>query len=129
MQSLQNHDLVHSYAKHKGSSFGKGFESELSGYVEHYGESAYAKLNEHLLSNLSNIRKRLGGERYSEAIALFTNANKQLVNTNSAQSYDDCIEFLLTNYYDPMYDHQLKQKTSSILFKGTHEMILEWHNQ
>lgn len=42
------------------------------------------------------------------------------------QAYRDWIQFLLTDYYDPMYDYQLSQKTQPIRLRGGMETLVEY---
>ena len=89
-------------------------------------EEAFDALEEHLKGSLSRIKRRLGGERYSRLDSILDEALQQHKQTGSVQAYRELVSELLLEYYDPMYEYQDKQKTRPILFKGDHDMILEW---
>ena len=36
------------------------------------------------------------------------------------------IKILLTDYYDPMYDHQLSKKAERIIFRGSREEVRDY---
>ena len=56
---------------------------------------------------LDRIRKRLGGLRHQQI--------KRLLHEGDHKAW---IEQLLRDYYDPMYDYQLQNKSHAIIFKG-----------
>ena len=89
-------------------------------------DQAFDALEEHLKGSLSRIKRRLGGERYSRLDEMLTEALQQHKQTESVQAYRELVSELLLEYYDPMYEYQDKQKKREILFKGDHDMILEW---
>lgn len=82
-----------------------------------YGEKAFAMFSEYLVEALSSIKKRLGGIGYKIC-------QKKLFDALALQSRGDTsghlawIEYLLVNYYDPMYAYQLNQKAERIVFRG-----------
>lgn len=88
----------------------------------HAGFEAYA---EHHRGSLTRIRKRFGGENYQRAMQLLNIALAAHQEDDDTTKYSPFIEMLLRDYYDPMYDYQLNQKSERIVFKGTHEEILE----
>lgn len=76
----------------------------------------------------SRIRKRLGGERYQRIIKQFDLAMQQQASQNDASAHQSWIRTLLFEYYDPMYDYQIKQKAQKIAFKGTRQEIMDYLN-
>ncbi len=76
--------------------------------------------------SLHRIRKRLGGAAYAQASELLERAIESHRRGGDTHVYGEFIEFLLSNYYDPMYDYQLKQKNRPILFRGTACELYEW---
>ena len=89
-------------------------------------EQAFDALEEHLKGSLSRIKRRLGGERHARLDGVLAEALRQHKQTGSVQAYRELVSELLLEYYDPMYEYQDKQKQRPILFKGDHNMILEW---
>ena len=65
----------------------------------------------------------------SEATTLLEQAVSVHRNRSVTDDYAGFIEFLLRNYYDPMYDYQLKQKNRPVLFKGSAGELYEWAQQ
>ena len=63
---------------------------------------------------MAKIQKKLGSMRYKIVCDLFKNA----VNIQKAQgpldSYKELISYLLSEYYDPMYDYQLEKNKDRI---------------
>ena len=75
---------------------------------------------------LGRIRKRLGGERTQTVLQLFERAFVEHKEGKGTELYSDYIEFLLHEYYDPMYDYQMANKKRDILFSGSASEILQW---
>ncbi len=61
---------------------------------------------------LDRIHKRLGGLRHQQI--------KQLLHEGR---HEEWIEQLLFDYYDPMYDYQLQNKSNAIVFKGVESEV------
>ncbi len=75
-----------------------------------------------LQESLLKIRRRLGGERYKKAQTLMTAALKKTHET-SEDEHKAWIYFLLTEYYDAMYDYQLEKKSSRVVFRGNKQAL------
>ncbi|MEM1229983.1 MAG: tRNA 2-selenouridine(34) synthase MnmH [Pseudomonadota bacterium] len=71
------------------------------------------------LHAISRIRKRLGGVREQSLI-------KALRQGFEHGEHAGWIEALLTQYYDPMYDYQLKRKEARVRFSGDAQAVLDW---
>lgn len=69
----------------------------------------------HLRAALDRIRRRLGGARHAEIAALMAAAFRA---PGDAAGHDAWISRLLADYYDPMYDHQLRGKADRIAMRG-----------
>ena len=78
------------------------------------------ELEASFLDALSRIAKRLGGDRFATAKrhieAAFTGAG----------SHEAWIEYLLREYYDPMYDYQLNKKSERIVFRGERGAVMDY---
>jgi len=79
-----------------------------------------------LLGSLARIQKRLGGVLYQKINASFMLALEHLFATGQSNLFDEGVHLLLTEYYDPMYLYQLKNKQRELLFRGTEPEILTW---
>ena len=96
-------------------------------YTANFGEEEGAeKFSEQILGNLSRIRKRLGGERFTQLNAEFSEALDALINNNDAGGFRSGIQLLLTDYYDPMYDYQQGQREGRVVFRGERAELLQW---
>ena len=81
-----------------------------------YGnESGHDEWLTYMENCLDRIRKRLGGLRHQQI--------KQLLHEGDHKAW---IEQLLRDYYDPMYDYQLKNKGNAIVFKGDAPAALDY---
>ncbi len=79
--------------------------------------------------SINRIQKRLGGLRHKQLLALFESAWQHQQQTGDAHAHRRWIQFLLTDYYDPMYDYQLNQKPQPIVFKGEATAVREYLQQ
>jgi len=97
-------------------------------YQHHYQHTAEQEFSQFVLKNLDRIQKRLGGQKYKNVRQIFTQALEQLFTNNETQTFKQGIQILLQDYYDPMYEYQLKQKQVEILFRGNRNDYIEWAN-
>ena len=88
-----------------------------------YGDEGAARFSVHLRDSLFRIRKRLGGERYVQALALMQEALDIQETTGYAEGHRAWIELLLREYYDPMYVHQKVQKQHRIVACGDSDTL------
>ena len=95
-------------------------------------EVAFTAFADSLRLSLGNIRKRLGGERYQE-LSKVLEAALTAHQQGDPEPHKQWIEVLLRDYYDPMYDYQLKSKKRHEVFRGNFNEVLEflpeWINQ
>ncbi len=77
------------------------------------------QIQQNYLAALQRIKRRLGGLRLSEMEKRLNQA------FNGQGSHESWISYLLTEYYDPMYDFQLSKKEDRIAFRGAREEVLE----
>ena len=78
-----------------------------------------------LLDSLDRIRKRLGGERHRQLREVMEAAIVTHRNGDSTQ-HRAWIEPLLRDYYDPMYDYQLKDRLDRVVFRGPTAEVREF---
>jgi len=87
-------------------------------------ENGYENYKQSMFASLSRIKKRLGGARYNHLHKLMSKALDANENKSSIKNYHrDWIEYLLVEYYDPMYDYQLEKKQSRIVERGSWKAI------
>lgn len=102
-------------------------EGMLRDYQARDGEEAgWENFCDYLLSALDRIRKRLGGERHQRLRAIMEEALEQQGRTGDLSEHGIWIKSLLTDYYDPMYDYQLSQKSRRIVLVGGPEELINW---
>ncbi|MFQ3202011.1 MAG: tRNA 2-selenouridine synthase, partial [Zhongshania sp.] len=71
--------------------------------------------------------KRLGGVAYGE----ISNLLEQALNAHrkgDPEQHRGWIERLLVDYYDPMYDYQLRSRSDLIVFRGDRAAVRDWLN-
>ena len=81
------------------------------------------------LRSLEKIQKRLGLERYNALLKLVNNALSKYKEQGDHTDFYPVVEELLVNYYDPMYDYQIKKKISRVVFKGNSDEVLAYLSQ
>lgn len=101
-----------------------------------YGQKDYEKalgagINPHgwietMRHNFDRIKKRLGGERHRLFRRMLDEAWEHQQKTGDASRHKAWIEALLRDYYDPMYDYQLRQRKEQILFRGDEEAVVQF---
>ena len=99
----------------------------LNEYQALYGEhDGFALWAEYATDSLGRIKKRLGGSRYRSMNSKLQSAIHSLKNSGDATSHSDWIRDLLVDYYDPMYDYQIKNKLDRVVFRGSKEQVIDY---
>ena len=93
----------------------------LEEYTNTFSKQGREKWFENINAGLQRIKKRLGSERYFHIKALLTQAFQ-----GSNEEHKEWIKILLNEYYDPMYDYQIKKSPLPILFEGDAQEVLEF---
>lgn len=101
-------DLLQRYEQHKGAIH--GFEA----YASYHRGSLY------------RVRKRFGGQDYKIASELLERALSEHYSNHDLTHYEPFIELILTRYYDPMYDYQMRAKQERLVFAGNETAVKEW---
>jgi tRNA 2-selenouridine synthase len=70
-------------------------------------------------NSMAKIQKKLGSMRYKIVCDLFKNAVNIQKTQGSLDSYKEWISYLLSEYYDLMYDYQLEKNKERIQFRGS----------
>jgi tRNA 2-selenouridine synthase len=87
-------------------------------YQMAFNKNWLVKYKEYLFQSVERIQKRLGGAAFKEVLILIENAIELQFKYEDMSKHKDWIIYLLTKYYDPMYDYQMSKKTDRIVFKG-----------
>ncbi|MEA3419488.1 MAG: tRNA 2-selenouridine(34) synthase MnmH [Campylobacterota bacterium] len=77
-------------------------------------------------SAMRRIKKRLGGVRYQRVSDSFENAVNEQLRSGSPDAHKEWVEYLLREYYDPMYDYQIRKRSEQIVFRGSSEEVLDY---
>jgi tRNA 2-selenouridine synthase len=92
----------------------------------HGEEDGFRLYAERLLQSLSNIQKRLGGERYQRLLAIMQAALDEQQRSAVVDLHRGWIDGMLREYYDPMYVFQRESKASRIEFAGDQAAVIAY---
>jgi tRNA 2-selenouridine synthase len=92
----------------------------------HGAEDGFRLFAERLLQSLSNIQKRLGGERYQRLLLIMQAALAEQQRSASVELHRGWIDGLLREYYDPMYAYQRESKAERIEFAGEQAAVVAY---
>ncbi len=124
VEHLRKSDLVlleRSMAERIQITFDEYITIAQADYQAMYGnECGMAEWLAYMSHCVDRIRKRLGGLRHQEIKQLLHSAHE----SGEPEQHKKWIEPLLSDYYDPMYDYQLQQKNTSIVFQGNAAEVL-----
>ena len=95
-------------------------------FIGAFGEQGHAVFAERLTQSLSNIHKRLGGERFQRLQAVMQDALAEQARTGAVDLHRVWIEGLLREYYDPMYAFQRESKGARIEFAGEQGAVVAY---
>ncbi|MCF8171023.1 MAG: tRNA 2-selenouridine(34) synthase MnmH [Candidatus Methylopumilus sp.] len=110
-------------------------ERILHDYVEDLGAQFAAKLgatagfdafSARLLESLQNLIKRLGGERHTRLSTAMQAALDEQQSKGTLDLHREWIRPLLSEYYDPMYEHQRTSKLARVIFSGDRAAVTEY---
>jgi tRNA 2-selenouridine synthase len=91
-------------------------------YHDERGEEEFAQ---YLVDSLLRVKKRLGGKRTQEILAMMESAIA-IQHTDDFASHRQWLNALTVDYYDPMYSYQLSKKQERVLFRGGRAEVMEW---
>ncbi|MBU0902802.1 MAG: tRNA 2-selenouridine(34) synthase MnmH [Gammaproteobacteria bacterium] len=89
-------------------------------------EDGFRLFAERLLQSLSNIQKRLGGERYQRLLAIMQAALDEQQRSGAVDLHRGWIDGMLVEYYDPMYAFQRESKGARIEFAGDQAAVIAY---
>jgi len=101
--------ILHDYVVNLGQQFNKLLGPDVG----------FDAFHTRLLESLGNLYKRLGGERHARLEEHMKGALDIQKRTGEIDAHREWIRPLLTEYYDPMYQHQREGKSSRIVFEGS----------
>ncbi|MBE8190517.1 MAG: tRNA 2-selenouridine(34) synthase MnmH [Candidatus Thioglobus sp.] len=109
------------------ASLDERVEISLKAYVaEMLAGFGFADFSNYWLMSLLKIQKRLGSERHKKLHNLSQNALQLQQQTGAISGFRPIVKSLLVDYYDPMYDYQIKNKSRRIKFTGNAAEVLDY---
>lgn len=94
-----------------------------------HGEAGFKVFADWLRDALYRIRKRLGGVRYRTLTVQLEDALASQAQSGDPGAHRLWITTLLAEYYDPMYDYQLRSKADRIIFRGEPAAVMDFLTQ
>ena len=99
----------------------------LAEYQEQHGsEEGFSQWAAYLLNSLERIRKRLGGVRYQQMQELLETAIARHRDQGCSDAHRLWIQGLLVDYYDPMYDYQIRNNAGRVAFRGDAAAVADY---
>ncbi len=92
-----------------------------------FAGAAFDAFADYLLNAVDAIRKRLGNASHQEIRAMLASALSRQRRHDDLALHQQWIEALLVGYYDPMYDYQLAQKESRVIYRGIRDEVFAWY--
>ncbi|KKO45820.1 tRNA 2-selenouridine synthase [Arsukibacterium ikkense] len=94
-----------------------------------HAEQGFDQFSNMLQQAMARIRKRLGGALYSELNAMLCQALDVQQRSGDISLHRRWIARLLSDYYDPMYQYQLKKRGLPVLLQGNATELSQWWQQ
>jgi tRNA 2-selenouridine synthase len=93
---------------------------------QHDAEQGLQAFSRYILNSLEKIKRRLGGVRYATVRQMMESALAIQQHTGDTEAHLRWVEFILFDYYDPMYDYQISKKSSRLVFRGDKTAVREY---
>jgi len=93
------------------------------------GVEGFERYRSYLLDSLYRIRNRLGLQRFAQAQEQMTAALELEAKGGGVAAHLAWVELLLREYYDPMYDYQLRKIADRVVFTGSFSEVRDWLRQ
>ena len=109
--------------------FDEYIKAQWQTYLAQYKvrETAEEAFTDYLLTAVDAIRKRLGGVAHARVRHTMIESMKQQSVHQDQSLHKQWIKDLLVNYYDPMYEYQLANKTERVQARGTACELTDWY--
>ena len=109
-----------------GITFDEYVAAALDDYRKTFEKDGELRWFEDMNRGLERIRKRLGSERYLHIKAILSDAFDSTRKTGDNEGHKEWIKTLLRDYYDPMYDYQIKKSPIPVVFRGSAEEVFAY---
>lgn len=93
------------------------------------GDHGFTLFAERLRQSLTNIQRRLGGERHRDLALRLEQALTEQARTGAVDLHRGWIESLLREYYDPMYAYHHDSKAGRVEFSGDQDAVVAYLRQ
>ena len=97
-------------------------------YKKEFGDRGLAEWFGVMNASLDRVKKRLGAERHKIIKDIIHGAFLEQERSGDMEKHKEWIEFLLKDYYDPMYEYQMGKSTREIAFKGNAAEVIDYLN-
>lgn len=84
---------------------------------------------DYIRMSIQKLKRRLGGERLQLLLDMFNQALNHQQTSGQFEKHDQWIAYLLTEYYDPLYEYHMKRNEPRIVFTGSTEEVKEYLKQ
>jgi len=99
----------------------------LAEFCVAYGDAhGFQRWADYLRDSTDRIRRRLGGARHTLVRKMLDHAIEQHARQGDIEQHRAWIGFLLSEYYDGMYEYQLSSKADRVLFRGDRAEVLDF---
>ncbi|OON94167.1 MAG: tRNA 2-selenouridine(34) synthase MnmH [Candidatus Epulonipiscioides saccharophilum] len=83
----------------------------------------------YILGSIERLKKRLGGLATKTLVDTFNSAFSKQLLSGQTSMHNEWIRKLLVDYYDPMYNYQLKNTSKEIIFSGDTSQVRDFIKQ
>ncbi len=95
-------------------------------YLKSGGADALRAWRDAVATAMDRIERRLGGVRHKEVRKMLDEAFEEQLRSGDLSAHKEWVEYLLREYYDPMYDYQIKKRAERVVFRGDFESVKEY---
>ncbi len=95
-------------------------------YLKSGDVGALTEWKDVVASAMDRIERRLGGVRHKKVRTMLDNAFKEQLKRGDAAYHMGWVEYLLREYYDPMYDYQIKKRSDRVVFRGDFGAVTQY---
>jgi len=96
-------------------------------YIKAFGqEQGLLEWSEYIKTSIDRIKSRLGGDWHKKVLEAFGDAFTRQSESGKSDLHKNWVGILLNEYYDPMYEHQLKKRDIDIVFRGNEKDTFEY---
>lgn len=79
-----------------------------------------------IVSAMNRIKKRIGSQRHQVLSDIFEKAFNEQIRSGELDAHKEWVEYLLVEYYDPMYDYQILKRSENVKLRGSSDEILAY---